>query len=493
MPKVDNTDFYMFNSYETGRGNFVTIISNFQPLQGPYGGPNYFTMDPEALYEIHIDNTGDAVEDLTFQFRFTSALVAGTGIALPILQPDGGGFFPSEDGGVSAIPISLINAAPIGVDDGGFNKTGVLQGQIESYTVNVVRGPRRSGTVSPVTDATAGGTIFQKPLDNIGSKTFPGNSYDNYAKAFIYSINIPGCSVPAKMFVGPRKEGFAVNLGTIFDLVNAPGSVITNDANRGAVANTIGNVNVSSIALEIDKSCLSTAPGVIAGWSTASVRQARVINPAQTYQTPSREGGPWVQVSRLGMPLVNEVVIGLPDKDRFNSSEPKDDAANFAKYVYNPTLPTLLEILFSTPAPRKFPRTDLVTVFLTGITGVNAFAAGPPAEMLRLNTALPATPSGSQNNLGALQCFLASGRTAVSGPPLTLPPTNTACDPAGFPNGRRPGDDVVDVALRVVMGYLQGTNDAPSAGTNFHDAVLQDESQFDTVFPYLKTPLSGAP
>src|SRR4051794_36097832 len=122
-PKVDNTDFYLFNSYEAGRSNFVTIISNFQPLQAPYGGPNYFTMDPEALYEIHIDNNGDAIEDITFQFRFNNDLVNGVGVALPITSADGGNGFPSADGGVALIPIPLINAQPIGSADGGFTLT----------------------------------------------------------------------------------------------------------------------------------------------------------------------------------------------------------------------------------------------------------------------------------------------------------------------------------------------------------------------------------
>lgn len=484
-PKVDGTDFYLFNSYQAGRSNFVTVIANFQPLQDAYGGPNYFSMDPEALYEIHIDNTGDAVEDLTFQFRFNNTLAnGGAGVPLPIGLPDGGQ--------LQNVAIPLINAGPIGQADGGFSRIGALQGLLETYTVNVVRGPRRTGTVSAVSRM-GGGTTFEKPMDNVGAKTFPGNSYANYAQSFIYDATIPGCAVPAKIFVGQRKEGFAVNLGTVFDLVNAPAAVITDPGLRGAVPNPIGNKNVTTLAVEIDKSCLTNAAGgdVIGGWSTASVRQARVINPTATFTTPAREGGAWTQVSRLGMPLVNEVVIGLPDKDKFNSSEPKNDVANFAPYVTNPTLPKLLEILFGVGAPTVFPRTDLITAFLTGVPGVNAFNgsnANPAvAEQVRLNTALPATPAAMQNNLGALQCF--SGRTATMGPVLNT--SNPGCDPAGFPNGRRPGDDVVDIALRVSMGILLSGDDAPAGAIPFHDAVLQDASDFDAVFPYLKNPNPG--
>lgn len=492
-PKVDGTDFYLFNSYQMNRANFVTMIANFQPLQDAYGGPNYFSMDPEALYELHVDNTGDAIEDLTFQFRFQNTLIQnGRGVQLPISYPDGGM--------LQTVAIPLINAFPIGEADGGFSRIGPGQGQLETFTVGLVRGPRRGAAAQPVTRM-GGGATFEKPIDNIGSKTFPGGSYANYANSFIYDVTIPGCAVPGKIFVGQRKEGFAVNLGTIFDLVNAPAAVITDNSLRGAVPNAISTKNVSTIAIEVDKTCLTSMAGgtVIGGWSTASVRQARVINPQGNYQVPTREGGAWAQVSRLGSPLVNEVVIGLPDKDKFNSSEPKDDVSNFAAYVTNPTLPALIEILFSAPAPRLFPRGDLIAAFLTGVTGVNAFngtnTMPATAEMLRLNTALPATANGMQNNLGALECF--QGRTATMGPTIVLPPslggTNTACDPAGFPNGRRPGDDVVDIALRVSMGALLSTNDAPAAGVAFHDAVLQDDSDFDAVFPYLKTPNPGTP
>jgi hypothetical protein len=529
-PKVDGTDFYLFNSYETGRTGNVTVIANYQPLQDAYGGPNYFSMDPNALYEIHFDNNGDAVEDITFQFRFQNDLLNGTGVALSTL-PDGG-FGALPDGG-AAVAIPLINAGVIGQADGGFTlaPTG-FQGQRETFTVNVVRGPRRTGAAMPVTNASGGAAVFAKPLDNIGSKTFPGNSYANYANAHIYTVNIPGCAMPAKLFVGQRSDGFAVNLGAIFDLVNAPGALITNDSSpcvimngmtppnnttmvpaqnnglenscRNVAPNTIAGKNVTSLALEIPSSCLTAAApvgnGVIGGWTTASVRQARVINPTATYTVPAREGGAWTQVSRLGNPLVNEVVIGLDAKDRFNSSEPKDDAANFAPYVLRPTLPILLQVLFGVQAP-KTDRGDLATAFLTGVNVPNVAnvnelpipASGRVlAEMLRLNTATASVfaprTAASQNNLGALGCF--TGRTATMGPTLT--PGVTSCDATGFPNGRRPGDDVVDIALRVVEGVLMPGNDAPAGGIPFHDGVVQDARQFDSTFPYLKTPNPGS-
>lgn len=465
QPTVDGTDFYMFRSYEPGRADFVTLIANYLPLQDPYGGPNYFQLDPNALYEIHIDNDGDAREDLTFQFRFKNNL---KGITLPI--GDKNVAIPLIQAGTVAAP----NAAALNVN--------------ETYTVDVVRGDRRSGSRARITNATNGATSFDKPADNIGTKTIP--DYAAYADQHVYNVNIPGCSQPGRMFVGQRKEPFAVNLGTIFDLVNAPVSVITNPALINAVPNTIDDANITTLALEVHRSCLVKGDDpVIGGWTTASLRQVRLLDPTPKsgHQTSSRDGGPWVQVSRLAMPLVNEVVIGLPDKDRFNGSKPKDDA-QFANYVTNPTFPALLEIALNLPgtAPKNLPRTDLVTTFLTGINGVNKPKSVTPAEMMRLNTSIAPTPEAQQNRLG-----LAGG------------------DAAGYPNGRRPKDDVVDISLVAVMGglcILNGDNNALGLGADckpanvplgttalkLHDAVDQAVIPLLPRFPYLFTPTPGA-
>jgi len=461
MPKVDGTDLYMFNSYETGRTGYVTILANYYPLQEPAGGPNFFTMDPKALYEINIDNTGDAVEDLTFQFQFTNTL---KGLAVP--------------SGTQMTPVPLVNIGPItAADETSLNV-------VETYTLNVVRGGRRTGTAQAVTNATGGASTFEKPADYFGTKSFP--DYAAYAGAHVYQVNIPGCTGAGRVFVGQRAEGFAVNIGMIFDLVHAPPAVVVGGgtlAGRSVVPNPLATKNVTTLALEVPTACLvATGKTVIAGWTTASIRQARAINPKGTFDLPSKEGGAWSQVSRLANPLVNEVVIGLKDKNLFNASDPKDDA-QFATYVTNPSLATLLQVLFGSAgvmAPTKFPRADLVAAFLTGVMGVNK--DGSTAEVMRLNTALPATPVAMQNNLGAAGCFTMG----------TLDTTLPGCDPAGFPNGRRPGDDVVDIELRVMMGYLLTVADAPSGQLPFTDAVLQDVSQFDATFPYLQTPHPGA-
>ncbi|WOB08943.1 DUF4331 domain-containing protein [Piscinibacter gummiphilus] len=472
-PKVDGTDFYMFRSYETGRAAYTTLIANYMPLQDAYGGPNYFSMDPNALYEIHIDNDGDAREDLTFQFRFKNKLRDTSGKTLTV--------------GGEEVAIPLIQFGQVSnVQDANLNLG-------ESFTLTVVRGDRRRGNAQAVTNAANGATTFDKPVDNIGVKTIP--DYAAYAGRHVYTINIPGCSAPGKVFVGQRKDPFAVNLGTIFDLVNAPVNVITNRQFANAAPNTIDDKNVTSLAIEVPTACLTQGnEPVIGGWTTASLRQARLLDPTPRagHQTTEKTGGAWTQVSRLGMPLVNEVVIGLKDKDRFNSAKPKDDG-QFLTYVTKPTLPKLLEIALGLPniAPTNYPRLDLQTTFLTGIAGVNQPRNAVASEMLRLNTGTTPVPLASQNTLGVVGNILAGGN-----------------DMAGYPNGRRPNDDVVDISLIAMMGGLCVANGdmntlgfgaacrpsaVPLGATAFqlHDAVDQSRATLLPGFPYLATPIGG--
>ena len=492
-PKVDGTDFYMFRSYEGinadgtgGRSDYVTLIANYQPLQGPYGGPNYFSMDPNALYEIHVDNNGDAKEDITFQFRFTNKLnsfpltISGQSVQIPLIQK----------GGVSE------------VNDPNLNLN-------ESYSLTMVRGDRRKG------DRTVLAASLPKPVDYIGEKTL-GNAaaYKAYADKHIQMVNIPQCAFPAKVFVGQRQEGFAVNLGRIFDLVSAQTATLLNpmakDAEGMGGNHYIQKQNITSLALEVHKSCLTSGnEPVIGGWTTASLRQARLLNgkPESGHQASEKAGGAWTQVSRLGNPLVNEVVIGLGDKDKFNASAPKDDG-QFLSYVTNPTLPALLGLVLegnaAAVAPTNLPRTDLATTFLTGITGVNKPANPTPSEMLRLNTSKVPVQFASQNRLG------------VAGNALNAD-LNKVNDEAGFPNGRRPKDDVVDIALVAMVGGLcvingdtnaLGLNGVPGTSlmseckpsrvplgemsANIHDAVDQAVVPFLPGFPYLNTPNPGS-
>ena len=486
-PAVDGSDFYMFRSYEPGREDYITLIANYQPLQDIYGGPNYFPLNQEAIYEIHVDSDGDAIEDLTFLFDFDNGLQnSEEGLSIQV--------------GDENVPVSLNHIGPL---TNGDNR-GVLNVN-ETYIVGTVLGDRRGSSPVWAQRTDTGLQVFSKPYENAGSNTFPGG-YDNYVSSLTnsgelyYDVEFSQCPVgaqDARVFVGQRADSFSIALAEIFDLVNfVPlATVLPDDALR----NDLDDQNVTSLAIEVHRDCLvGNGNGVIGAWTSSSLRSSEILSDTPTYRLPNPRGGTFQQVSRLGQPLVNELVIGLPDKNAFNASEPSDDG-QFALYVTNPTLPTVLDILFrdafgadSTIAPTNFPRNDLVTVFLTGVPGVNQLATVTPSEMLRLNTGIPATPLESQANLGVV-----------------------AGDLAGFPNGRRPGDDVTDIALRAVMGALchpialdlDGSGTAGDAGDNlglcdpsdatvgtapFSDGSPQNASQFSNQFPYLTTPVAGS-
>ncbi len=426
-PQVDGTDFYMFRSYEEGRDGFVMLIADYNPLQDPYGGPNYFPLDPNAAYDIHINNNGgdnpdgQITEDITFRFRFTQT---SPFLTVPV------------DGQDIAVPLS--NIAPFGVGFGG------MLNQNRIYTVELIRGDVTNPTSRTLaTNRGTGGIFFGYPFDNVGEKSIP-NGYAAYADTFIHPIGIPGCD-DGKVFAGQRNEPFAVNLGEVFDLINLD-PVGNPDAERSDTADK----NITSLILEVPTDCLTGGgSGIIGGWTTARLPRDRTLTDNPTYDDPDQQSGDLVQVSRLANPLVNEVAIGLPDKNLFNASHPRDDGANFLQYVTNPTLPVLIEALFGVPAPTNIPRNDLVKLFLTGFPGLNA--DGSVGEVMRLNTAIPFTPFFLQNNQG-----VAGG------------------DNGGFPNGRRPGDDVVDGTLRAAMGAFCFVPDpnAPPTGDEYNATLL---------------------
>lgn len=490
-PTIDGTDFYMFRAYGDANGNAaavasdsVVFIANYNPLQDSYGGPNYFALNPNAIYAINIDNNGDAKPEISFQFQFTNNYKGqslNTGAT-------------NSTGAVQTVAIPLIVSAPLGTSGDNSTDTGV--NRYETYTVNMIQG----STVTALKTA-AGSTTFQKPLDNIGTKTIA--DYATYANAFIYPVNFGSCG-SGQVFVGQRREGFIINLGETFDLLD-----LNPLGGRNSTQNTLAGKSITSIVLQVPVACLTkdgkgsmtTADPVLGAWTTAYLRQARVLNPTPV-STNNAEvvGGAWTQVSRLGNPLVNEVVIGLPDKDRFNDSQPKDDT-QFATYVNYPTLPLLINALFpgatQIPAP---PRSDLQAAFLTGLSlkatngTTPVFSNNPsdygdtvqPSEMLRLNTSIAPVATTAQNNLGLL-----------------------GCDTSGFPNGRRPGDDVVDIALTAVEGALypgdpnklqtcdvsSGTPTVLDAGAVVNDGAADnatDTNYYLASFPYLAAPAPGA-
>jgi hypothetical protein len=350
-----------------------------------------------------------------------------------------------------------------------------------------------------------GGAVFTKPVDNIGQKSFAvggaqsAANYATYANQYIYNVDIPGCTPPSgtypRLFVGQRAEGFVVNLGQVFDLIN-----LNPLGARNSATNVLANKNITTIALEVPASCLvHGSDPVIGAWTTSYLHQGRVLNPAPTGPVssgtnygPSVVGGAWTQVSRLGSPLVNEVVIGLPDKDKWNSTQPANDVTNFGNYVLYPSLPVLVNALFSVSAPAT-PRSDLLAAFVTGITtpvnGSSFKFTAPasqsvPGEELRLNTAIAPTAAGNQSDLGFL-----------------------GCDLAGFPNGRRPIDDVVDIELTVLEGAITAANPhslqtcnvagstpvVVNAGAVVNDGAEPNPASYLTSFPYLNTPIAGSP
>ncbi len=465
MPAVDGTDWYMFRSYEPGRSDFVTMIANYDPAQDPFSGPNYFLLDTNAHYDMNIDNVGDAKAHITFRFQFTDKR---QNLTLPI------------NGKNVAVP--LINIGPIPGTPNNLANLNV----VETYTVKVIR---PGHATEFITNASDGSKVFTRPTDNIGCKSYgdagtgtncldddstSGMSYDTYARQFIYNVNIPGCTVQGRLFVGQRKDPFVVNLGETFDLINYAHPV--GEAFANTQPNSLGGKNVTAQIIEVPISCLVTSKTpIIASYMEADLPQTRVLKSNFKDDKPELETGDFQSVSRLGNPLVNELVIGLKDKNRFNASDPKDDA-QFATYVTNPTFPAIIAALFGTPAPTLFPRADLVATFLTGIAGINQPPHVKPNEMLRLNTSTAVTTCASQNRLGVI-----------------------GGDSAGYPNGRRPGDDVVDITLRVAMGRLItlglfGTMaQAPSGGLDFTDGAFVQCTDFDTTFPYIKNPLPGSP
>ncbi len=475
MPQVDGADLYLFRSYEPGREGFATLIATYFPMQDPFGGPNFYPLQEDAFYDIHIDNDGDAVEDLTFRFRFATALpvvVPGVlGLGVPVPLPNGG-----------FVPVGISNVFPAGPGSPPPNPPLAPPANqrinwIRTYTVRLVRPDATAFLSNPA----SGLQRFAIPFDYVGTRAFP--DYPAYAAQFVYAAEIPGCA-NGRLFVGQRKEPFAFNLGEFFDLVNIPNPL----GDRDAIPSSLANKNITALALEVPIACLTAGgngSGIVAGWTTASLRRFRELVDDPTFDQPSLESGGFVQVSRLGNPAVNEIDIALKDKNLFNASHPSDDE-QFEVYFTTPTVPVgiqLVTTLFPPPGggpvpPPLTPRLDLKAFFLQGLPLLNQDDSG--GEVLRLNTTTPPVAAALQNNLGLL-----------------------GGDFAGWPNGRRPGDDVIDITMRVLEGALChlppgpgaglcAPGDAPAGGLPFTDQTWVEANDFDTAFPYLNTPIPGS-
>jgi hypothetical protein len=459
----DISDVYAFRSYEAGRKGFITILMNVNPVQAPLGGPNYFSLDPDALYEIHISNrstisgeTLDGLENLTFQFRFTNALTnEGLGITV-------------DAGGVDQT-IPLLQIPTITAGEGGDATLAFKQ----TYTITLIEGDCRRGTRRPITHAATASETFEKPMDNVGSKTIP--DYDAYANQLIYDMSIPGCNTHGRVFVGQRQEGFNIELGKVFDSINLDPLTTHQD-----IANaTLRQFNITTIALELPISCVVNDSEIIGIWASTSLPKARALDASPKLFAKAASRGTFVQISRMANALVNELVIGADTKDLWNATEVKHEE-QFLIFYTHPAFPELVEILFpGAPAPNNFPRHDLVATFLRGIPTLNQTNTHDVYDMLRLNTAMAPVARGAQHTLGVI-----------------------GGDNAGYPNGRRPGDDVVDITLRVAQGLLctiDGVNaavgctpdDAPAGTAPLTDGAPLADTQFLNVFPYLRSPNPG--
>jgi hypothetical protein len=435
-PRADGTDLYVFTSPEDN--GTVTMVANYIPLQVPYAGPNFYNFDPDVLYAIKVDNNGDNQEDITFELRFRTEVRNGNTF--------------------------LYNTGPINsLDDADWNVR-------QFYTLTRVDG---SGRRDLVTDAPV-------PPANIGPKSTP--DYDALAAAAVRPL--PG---GGQVFAGQRDDPFYADLGAVFDLL----TIRKLPGNAGGGVDGLAGHNVHAIVLQVptaqlsangqpvNKGDLGNPNAVIGAWTTASRPKMRVLDPGK--QTSS---GDMVQISRLGNPLVNELVIPLAVKDAFNGISPSQDvAAGALPLVLDPEPARLLKALYNVAVPTA-PRSDLAAIFLTGIPGSVLGLPGATApmnvpagaqtgsEMMRLNMGTPPTAVDAGNRLGA-----------VGG------------DVTGYPNGRRLADDVVDISLRAVAGATfpltnPGFTPDPLAG-QLGDGVDKNDKAFMSAFPYLSSPWQG--
>ncbi len=435
-PKVDGTDLFVFRSYEPGREDFVTLIACYQPFQDPFAGPDYFLMDPEALYEIHVDRTGDGVQDLSIRFQFSNTLQAGASAPTPL------------PGGM-IVPTPVFNAKPF-----SFMIDPPEASIRQTYTVEVVN-YGGGGGVTPLT-STSGDAVFVKPGDNVGTRSFA--DYESYALGHVYDLAAPAHF--GRVFVGQRKDPRAISMGALYDLVNLN---LVGPATGGT--NDLAGKNVTALAIEVPVSLLGAAQKIIGVWSTASTRAMRVLASAPDFDEAGTTSGRFVQISRTGAPLVNSLFIGFRDKDRFNASKPVDDG-QYLDYFDFPAFSTVIAQETGLGEPTSLRRSDLRDYFLTGVPGLTQGSS--MGEMLRFKYAVNPVDPAQQKPLGVLDG-----------------------DMAGYPNGRRPGDDVVDITLRILMGANLPPAQAPSGALALTDGVATSALDFYGDFPYLVAPAGG--
>jgi len=468
-PAADTTDAYAFRSWlDPSRAVFIV---NVLPGQDPADGPNYFNFDDEVLYAVNLDvNQDGKAEDIVYEFRFKTE-------NRPIL---GALEFPLAYVGNPAIPVPQVTGITKLDGDGSEGLT-----RRQTYTVTEVRGNKR-------TELFKGQKLIAVP-SNVGPATMP--RYEDLASQGIYTDSSTGI----KVFAGQRAETFYIDLGAVFDTANLRRSPPLlsaaedgDDTRDPFGVNRFSGTNVNTIAIEVPisritkdgKSAEQTNTPVIGMYgSTARQKNKHLVGDGT-----AKLAGPWMQVSRMANPLVNELIINTSSKDLWNAKEPEDEA-QFQEFYKTPSFALALNLIFGFDVPAT-PRTDLISVFLKypgqALNGVNC--GNPCSELLRLNVRVQPTQPEQQKRLGGL---------------AAVP------DRAGFPNGRRPNDDVTDIAIRVVGGPIfasamagdgvnflggapgAGVNDGPGYGTLPGNRLDVTQNGIAKEFPYLPTPYDG--
>ena len=471
--KADITDWFAFVSYDNPTK--VTMILNVDPFLSPSNGPNYFPFDSEVLYEMKVDNTFDADEDIKIQFRFSRPEIrlpalftgfagAGPGINAPANSP------PPVAPGTLIVPPAIT-----ALDGPGSTGLGLRQ----TYTVTI---QKKVGTVWTTVFSSGVRRLFAVP-SNVGPRTMP-----NYATLAAQCIDDLGRGV--KVFAGTVDDPFYIDLGATFDTINYRSAafgtgipaVLTDaqdaDDTHNFSPDSVSGFNVNSIAIELPISMLTRdgalhAPGdplaVIGTYATTSRPRIKTL--------PSTPGGVpglstnYVQMQRMGNALINELLIGTGDKDKFSMSEPKGDS-QFASYLLDPALARVINAAYAggvpIPTPPRLDLLPLVSYRAPICPGCSAAEGGPVADLLRLNTGIPPTAAASRRRLG----FIAG-------------------DSAGYPNGRRVSDDVTDISLRVVVGLLAGAPFNGFPNNRLGDAVNTNDRAYQQTFPYVSFANSG--
>jgi hypothetical protein len=470
-PTADITDVYAFRGWESGKTDRAVFIMNVIPQQSPASGPNFFNLDDQVLYAFHFDlNQDGKADDLHIEFVTTTTIRNNASQGAPLAN-------------FQDLPIAYGAVPPITALDGpgsaglGLRQTYVVRARGKGLGQAIVNLFPRQGAS---TDA-SGDRLVAVP-SNVGPRTMP--NYESLAAQGVYEL--PG---GIRVFIGGREETFYIDLGSTFDTLNFRRSppILTVAEDASDMANAFGiddgfeGLNITTIAIEIPTSLLPDTVGMYASTSRQRNRQYQPDGD----QTAS---GNFTQLARLANPLVNEVIIGTGSKDFWSSQDPANEA-QFQNFYLTSRLAIAINAVFGTNFP-TVNRTDIAGVLLSYFPPIFTGPAGATSELLRLNLAIDPTPPAAQRRLTVLGTGDDGSGNCVSTFPAGVP------DLAGWPNGRRPNDDVTDVALRVVAGVLLGP--VPCLGDGVNVNLVRAETpnvnpgnNVSTIFPYLPTPNPG--